>query len=212
MTYLIQAVVVGPVRNKHLGKVGKTEVVTPKRFTACLVYDDEMGDYIVTTCPLGLDQSQYPKISKGKAQELIDGELCRKGNSVSAVGKMGRTKRYYSIEEKWKRNGANGQKIPKPDRSFLLGKSPSKIAGGRKSANICRSAQTRTGGLLVPNEARYQLRHTPILRSIISCKVKIVPKVGIEPTRDFSHTLLRRACLPFHHFGFGLLYLMCPLT
>lgn len=29
----------------------------------------------------------------------------------------------------------------------------------------------------------------------------MVPKVGFEPTRGLPHSLLRRACLPFHHFG-----------
>ncbi len=28
-----------------------------------------------------------------------------------------------------------------------------------------------------------------------------VPKVGFEPTRSHPQSLLRRSCLPFHHFG-----------
>ena len=31
----------------------------------------------------------------------------------------------------------------------------------------------------------------------------LVPKGGLEPPRDNSHTPLKRTCLPFHHFGSG---------
>src|SRR5439155_6411509 len=40
----------------------------------------------------------------------------------------------------------------------------------------------------------------------------LVPKVGFEPTWGYPHPLLRRARLPFRHFGsLCLLYLLYPL-
>ena len=32
-------------------------------------------------------------------------------------------------------------------------------------------------------------------------RVFLVPKAGFEPARGNPHTPLKRACLPFHHFG-----------
>jgi hypothetical protein len=29
----------------------------------------------------------------------------------------------------------------------------------------------------------------------------LMPEAGLEPARDYSHNLLRVACLPFHHPG-----------
>ena len=35
-----------------------------------------------------------------------------------------------------------------------------------------------------------------------------MPRMGFEPTRDCSHTHLKRTCLPFHHLGkYALLYM-----
>ena len=37
-----------------------------------------------------------------------------------------------------------------------------------------------------------------------TCKIrnnKVMPKVGLEPTRDFSPGILSPVCLPFHHSG-----------
>gem|GEM_PF-5908179 len=31
--------------------------------------------------------------------------------------------------------------------------------------------------------------------------IKLVPKRGLEPLQDFSHSHLKAACLPFHHLG-----------
>jgi hypothetical protein len=38
-----------------------------------------------------------------------------------------------------------------------------------KTTESCRGGETRTPGLYVPNVARYQLRHTPMIK-ITTCK------------------------------------------
>src|SRR5436190_22304667 len=62
---------------------------------------------------------------------------------------------------------------------------------------VCQScAKIGNGSLLGPHFTRK-----------IRTFIPIVPKVGFEPTWGYPHPLLRRARLPFRHFG--LLCLLC---
>ena len=66
----------------------------------------------------------------------------------------------------------------------------------KKLANFCRGGRARTDDLLVPNQARYQLRYTPFC-SLSHCHSSRPTVTGIEPVP----IPLMGSDLPFVHSG-----------
>ena len=68
---------------------------------------------------------------------------------------------------------------------------------------MSRGGETRTPGLYVPNVARYQLRHTPILKNLLFHNVAFsVPNVARYQLR---HTPIMKNRL-FHEVAFSVPY------
>src|SRR4051794_35885598 len=67
-------------------------------------------------------------------------------------------------------------------------------ASASRTLRSTRLSHAPTTSEMGSSKARY---HT----SEPASQLYLVPKVGVEPTRGHPQSLLRRSCLPFHHFG-----------
>ena len=79
---------------------------------------------------------------------------------------------------------------------------PKRAFGARGSSDSRRAAPS--GGKTERPRNPVRLDGPPVPRGRPAfTPPDLVPKGGLEPPRDNSHTPLKRTCLPFHHFGSG---------